>query len=321
MLDERQAERVARFRRLEGVDIADGRFQLGRLVALGSAGAVYRAVQGDLGRPVAVKVVYTANEGRHARFLREVGALAAVTHPNLVLLIDRGQVTERLAFVAMEWVEGRSLSRIVLSDGPLAPRAAISVIRQVVAALGALHAKGIVHRDVKPGNVILGPGDPVSAPVKLVDLDVAQVPARHKRPEAPNTLPGRAIGTPGFRAPEQERGAPTDGRADLWAAGTLLRWLCTGGTDARLDGALPPVVTSLVRFATNAEPDKRPANADALLRLIDMAAARLDRPPTLVTPVEAPLRVAESFGDGRDAPTISIRRARAEAPTLRLYRD
>lgn len=317
MTDERQAERVARFRRLEGVTIADGRFQLERLVAMGSVGAVYRAVQCDLGRPVAVKVVWTVGEGRRARFLREVGALATVTHPNLVVLIDRGQVSERLAYVAMEWLEGRSLSRTVMADGPLPAQQAVGIVRRVVAALGALHAHGIVHRDVKPGNVILGSAGGPDAPVKLVDLDVAHVPAAHKRPGAPTTLPGRLIGTPGFRAPEQERGETVDGRADLWAAGVLLRWLCTGGSESALDGALPPVLTTLVRFATNADREHRPATAAAFLRLLGMAAARLDQEPVLLPVREAATR---SFHALRaDAPTISVRRARAEAMTQKIH--
>ena len=207
-------------------------------------GVVHRAHDRLLDRDVAVKLpILEATVSSRERFRREARAAARLNHPNVVSVYD-WEDRDGEAFLVMEYVDGPSLREVVRERGPLPVREAARIGEQVAAALAHAHAKGVVHRDVKPGNVLLAPDGTVpNRIVKVTDFGIA-------RASESDTItdPGAVIGTAGYLAPEQVRGARVDGRTDIYALGVLLATL-TGGAG----GALEPVV----RRATAPEPADR----------------------------------------------------------------
>jgi TolB-like protein len=196
-----------------------GRYRvLGRL-GEGGMGVVYEVLDESLGRHVAVKTIREPDPSTRKRFRREARAAASVNHPNVCQLFEIGEDGGRL-FIAMELLSGSTLADR-LRDGALPPTDVAAVGRDVLAALGALHAAGVVHRDLKPSNVFLTPHG-----VKLLDFGLA----RPLPTELTQTLdkgteltqPGVLVGTPRYMAPEQIRGHEVDERTDLFAAGALL---------------------------------------------------------------------------------------------------
>lgn len=195
-------------------DIVGERFVIDRRIAAGGMGAVYRASDRVSGAPIALKVMLDGDRTGEERFLREAGMLAGVSHEALVSYVAHGDGPT--PWLAMEWLEGEDLAAR-LSRGPLSIDETLAVCRRVAAALSVLHARGFVHRDVKPSNIFLVSGD--AALAKLLDLGVA----RPLDDTAPLTRTGFAIGTPYYMAPEQARSAPDlDARADVFGLGCVL---------------------------------------------------------------------------------------------------
>ena len=198
------------------------RYVLGSLLGSGGMADVHRATDTTLERSVAVKVLrdVAGDESARHRFVAEARTLAGLSHRNLVTVLDAGiGEDDDRPFLVMELVEGRSLAD-ALEDGPLTPEDAAAVGAQVAAALAYAHGRGVVHRDVKPGNVLLG-GD---GRVKLADFGIARLlgdTARHTRT-------GTAIGTAAYLAPEQVRGEDVTGAADTYALGLVLLEALTG---------------------------------------------------------------------------------------------
>ncbi|MBS2029183.1 MAG: protein kinase [Deltaproteobacteria bacterium] len=245
------------------------RYKLDAELGRGAMGVVYRGTDQLLGRPVAIKMLpseFSRNDQLRRLFLDEARALAALNHPHVVQVYDLGEMDGSL-FLAMELVEGETLES-VLSRAQLPLPRALDVLDQLAQALEAAHGRGIVHRDVKPGNVMVTPG----GAVKLMDFGIAagggvgsQAPTR--------------VGTPRYMAPEQIRGEASDARADLYALGVLAFQLCTGQLPFPDDGVLdhhlqtaPPraatlrpelagVVDELVARLLSKPRDERPKNA------------------------------------------------------------
>lgn len=190
----------------------------------GGMGEVYRARDHNLGRDVALKVVPddVANDAaRLARFEREARAAAALNHPNVLVVFEVG-AGDGVPFVAAELLEGHTLAAEM--HQPLPVRRAVDYAAQVARGLAAAHDKGIVHRDIKPANLFVT-GDGV---VKILDFGIAKVADGESRTAATMTLEGTAIGTGGYMAPEQARGAAVDARADLFALGAVCYEMLTG---------------------------------------------------------------------------------------------
>ena len=200
----------------------DGRYLIIRKLGSGGMANVYLASDQELGRRVAIKIL----DDRHARdeqfverFRREAQNAAGLSHPSIVSIYDRGEA-EGTYYIAMEYVEGRTLKELLVARGPSPLGIAIDYTRQILSALRFAHRNGIVHRDIKPHNVIVdGEGR-----VKVMDFGIARAGAASQMTEA-----GSIIGTAQYLSPEQARGAPVDQTSDLYSTGIVLYELLTGG--------------------------------------------------------------------------------------------
>jgi tetratricopeptide (TPR) repeat protein/predicted Ser/Thr protein kinase len=198
------------------------RFTLERELGRGGMGVVYKAVDKSLDRPVALKFLGSlvdGNEEYKLRFVREARAAAKVQHPNVVAIYDIGS-DEGKAYIAMEYIEGPNLHKYLSNKGRLDVREAINITVQAASALEAVHAAGIIHRDIKPDNILIAKG----GLVKLMDFGLA------KGDEMKLTATRVVMGTPCYMSPEQAKGEKVDNRADIYALGLVLYECLTGET-------------------------------------------------------------------------------------------
>ncbi len=198
----------------------DGRYRIVRKLGSGGMADVYLAEDEELGRRIAIKIL----NDRHAndeqfveRFRREAKNAAGLSHPNIVSIYDRGEA-EGTYYIAMEYLDGRSLKELVVARGPLPIQDAIDATRQVLAALRFAHRKGIVHRDIKPHNVMAD----ADGRLKVTDFGIARAGVSQM------TEAGSIIGTAQYLSPEQARGAAVDQRSDLYSIGVVLYEMLTG---------------------------------------------------------------------------------------------
>jgi serine/threonine-protein kinase len=291
--------------------VIDQRYRvIGRLGSGGMAD-VYCAEDLQLGRKVALKLLYErfAADGEFVeRFRREASSAAGLQHPNVVGIFDRGE-WEGTYYIAMEFLEGRDLKELVRDEGPLAPERAAGIAIQILKALRFAHRRGIVHRDIKPHNVIVDD----EGRVKVTDFGIARAGASDM------TETGSIMGTAQYLSPEQAQGHPVDARADLYAVGVVLYELLTGrvpfeGDSAvtvalkqvseppvppsRLNPRVPPALEAVVLGALEKEPARRFPDADAFIAALHEAtgaptSVRLAPvtgavPPVLPAPVGVP---------------------------------
>ena len=215
----------------------------------GGMGVVYRATQLDLDRTVALKVIASPlleDGAARERFVREARAAAGIDHPNVLPVHYAGEA-EGTAYIAMRYVDGDDLRSLVRRSGPLPPARAGSLTRQVAAALDAIHARGIVHRDVKPANILLAHGDHVY----VSDFGLA----KHTLSVGGTTKPGQWVGTLDYVAPEQIRGEKIDGRCDVYALGCVLYWVLTAQVPFPREGDEARIWAAPVRAAAAAQRD------------------------------------------------------------------
>ncbi len=202
----------------QGPTVFKQRYELHRKLARGGMSDVYLARDQILDRPVAVKVLfpeYAKDPTFVERFRREAQAAAKLNHPNIVAVYDWGEELGTY-FIAMEYVEGRSLSEIIRAEGPLPARRSAEITADVASALGFAHRNGVVHRDVKPGNVIVE----TSGQVKVADFGIAQALSGNE--QAQLTRAGSVMGTATYFSPEQAQGKQVDQRSDLYSLGCVL---------------------------------------------------------------------------------------------------
>lgn len=212
-----------------------GKLELQELLGQGSMGQVYRAQHTALNKPIAIKVMrpeMKPTEEQLARFRAEAQASSRLDHPNTVQVLDFGEDgDDKLLYIAMEFLLGEELSRPLQRDGQFEIPRACTIARQILAALSAAHDSGIVHRDIKPGNIMLvqkttDEGDTIES-VKVCDFGIAKLLIAEEGVE-PLTMEGVSLGTPAYAAPEQILGQPIDGRADLYATGVILYTMLAG---------------------------------------------------------------------------------------------
>jgi eukaryotic-like serine/threonine-protein kinase len=200
--------------------VFDGRYRIIRKLGAGGMADVYLAEDQELGRRVAIKILndrHAADDSFIERFRREAKNAAGLSHPNIISIYDRGEA-EGTYYIAMEYLDGRSLKELIVGRGPAPIKTAIDYARQILAAVGFAHKHGIVHRDIKPHNVLVG----AEGRLKVTDFGIARSGASQM------TEVGSIIGTAQYLSPEQARGAPVDQTSDLYSVGVVLSEMLTG---------------------------------------------------------------------------------------------
>src|SRR2546426_1658137 len=239
----------------------DGRYKILRKLGAGGMANVYLAEDQELGRRVAIKILddrHAADEQFVERFRREAKNAAGLSHPNIVSIYDRGEA-EGTYYIAMEYLEGRTLKELILSRGPTPIPVAIDYTRQILAALSFAHRNGIVHRDIKPHNVVVGP----DGRLKVTDFGIARSGGTQM------TEAGSIIGTAQYLSPEQARGAPVDQRSDVYSVGIVLYEMLTGTVPFTGDTPLEIAMKHL-----SATPEPPSAKRPDVPRELDMVVLR-----------------------------------------------
>ena len=268
-----------------------GQYTLETKIGEGGMGVVYRASHALLQRPTAVKLLSrdASSETNLRRFEREVQTTSKLTHPNTVAIYDFGRTRDGVFYYAMELLDGVSLQDLVEQDGPQPAGRVIHVLSQIAGALAEAHGVGLVHRDVKPANVLLCERGGIPDFVKVVDFGLVKDVAHD---DAALSSTNALVGTPLYMAPECITKPDTiDARADLYAIGGVAYWLLTGAPpfegdnlvevcahhlhsvpeapSKRLGAAVPPALEALVLACLAKSPDARPASAAELARALD----------------------------------------------------
>jgi eukaryotic-like serine/threonine-protein kinase len=309
--------------------LLDARYAVHHRLARGGMASVYLATDTRLDRRVAVKVMHPglADDPEFvARFNREARAAAGLNHPDIVAVYDQG-TDDGHPFLVMEYVPGATLRLVLRERGRLSPAEALAVMDHVLAALAAAHASGLVHRDVKPENVLVTP----DGRVKVADFGLARAASGI----AVTSTTGPLIGTAAYLAPEQVRDGSSDARSDVYAAGVVLFELLTGAPPFTGDsavsvayrhvnedvpepstraGGIPSELDALVLAATARDPFDRPADARALHASLMSVRDRLGLHAAVPTAGEAPTPTDTLVVDQARAATTTVVAPSQSAP-------
>ncbi len=322
--------------------LLDGRYRVEASLARGGMATVYRALDTRLDRIVALKVMHpelTVDDEFVAAFIGEARSAARLSHPNVVGVFDQGH-DDGVVFLAMEYVEGSTLRHVLRERGPLTSAQALGMLEPVLSALSAAHESGIVHRDVKPENVLVGE----NGRIKVADFGLARALA-----DSSTGTRGVLLGTVNYISPEQAQGEPATPRSDVYSAGVMLYELLTGvpphtgPTDSDIVRShierdvpppsvfapgIPPAVDELVRRATARDPRARFADAAAFGEAARTTRAAIGAPvPGLEDRESAGVTVTEALSlteieapngpDPRHTTIIPAPTAPAHAPAAR----
>jgi eukaryotic-like serine/threonine-protein kinase len=285
-----------------------GQYTLEEKLGEGGMGVVYRASHAMLRRPTAIKLLLPDRAGKDAlaRFEREVRRTAMLTHPNTVTVFDYGRTTEGVFYYAMELLEGASLEEIVEVDGPQPEERVIHLLEQAAASLAEAHDAGLIHRDVKPGNIVVVDRGGIADLVKVLDFGLVKdvgVKGREGTSEAALTVENAITGTPLYIAPETLTEPETvDARADLYALGAVGYWLLTG--THVFDARSIVEVCSHHLHSVPESPSARlgkPVAADLEALILACLAKRRDARPASAHLLRERLRACEAAGRWTDA--------------------
>ncbi|HEU4543622.1 MAG TPA: Stk1 family PASTA domain-containing Ser/Thr kinase [Jiangellaceae bacterium] len=321
--------------------LLDGRYRVETALARGGMATVYRAIDTRLDRVVALKVMHpelAADNEFVLRFIGEARSAARLSHPNVVGVFDQGE-DDGTVFLAMEYVEGPTLRQVLRDRGPLPPAPALEMIQPVLAALGAAHDAGIVHRDVKPENVLVGD----NGRIKVADFGLARALS-----DAGGTATrGLLLGTVNYISPEQALGEPATPRSDVYSAGVMLYEMLIGRpphsgptdfvivrshidndvpTPSASDPSIPPVADELVAMATARNPHERFADAG---QFAEAAAVALTTVGPAIEGLETREAAGVSITEAMSVPGIDLPEGRAwettvmpaQAPVLPVRRN
>src|SRR5262249_19401121 len=283
----------------EGGGLLGGRYKLEQCIGSGGMGEIYSARRMHIGDTVAVKVLrpdVVEDEKSRQRFYREARAAAMLHHPNAVVIHDFGEDADGTAYIVMELLVGRSLRQVLIQEGPINAFRVRGIIRQASAALDAGHRNGIVHRDIKPDNIILLDSNDAADHVKILDFGIAKVLDNKALDthslEQRLTNVGSVIGTPHYMAPEQCQGEEADSRSDIYSLGVVLYELLTGVAPflaktptgvaikhvtekprplREINPSVPEAVERVVLHALEKDPNARPQTALELAREFENA--------------------------------------------------
>ena len=298
--------------------LLDGRYRVLSHIADGGMASVYLAIDERLDREVAVKIMrreLVSDETFVSRFRREARSAAQLSHPNVVAVFDQG-IDEGDMFLAMEYVPGRTLREVLTQEGPLTPRAALDLFERILRALDAAHRAGLIHRDVKPENVIIRE----DGVVKVADFGLARAVTAATTTNAAGTL----LGTIAYLSPEQVERGIADARSDVYAAGLVLFEMLTarkafdgdtpihvayqhvhGTVPAASDlvATVPLELDRLIDLGTARDPDQRPASAGDYLLEVRQARAQLSTTELDLRPVPPERGIAAALPTTRIAST------------------
>ncbi len=302
--------------------VLGGRYRLVELLGQGGMATIFRATDSQLGRDVAVKVLrpeYGRDPDFVARFRMEAQSVASLSSPNIVVVHDFG-MDPAGPFIVMDYVDGEDLATLLRRTGPLSPSQSARIAAEVARALAVAHSRGIIHRDIKPGNILLASG----GRVLVTDFGIARALA-----EAQMTLPGTTLGSVQYMSPEQARGAPTTERSDIYSLGVVLFEMLAGRRPFEGDSAasialarltppvpmpstyragIPPVLEAICRKSMAIDPADRFSSASAMADALEDDLA--DR-----TAAAAGLGVVGAAGAAAAAATVAaVARANPGSP-------
>src|SRR4051794_2366226 len=305
----------------------DGRYRILRKLGAGGMANVYLAEDQELGRKLAIKIL----NDRHAhdeqfveRFRREAKNAAGLSHPNIVSIYDRGEF-DGAYYIAMEYLEGRTLKELIVRNGPTPVPIAIDYTRQIISALGFAHRNGVVHRDIKPHNIVVAR----DGRLKVTDFGIARSGASQM------TEVGSIVGTAQYLSPEQAQGTHVDQRSDIYSVGIVLYEMLTGAVPftgdtpleiamkhlravpappSELNASVPHELDSIVLRALAKDPDHRYQSTEEM----DADLARVARGLGVSDETEAAATMVLA-GAGAAAQTTILRPTRPAGPAAAAY--
>jgi serine/threonine protein kinase len=323
-------------------------YRIVRVIGKGGMGAVFEGIDDKTGQRAAIKVLHaqlTHDPENLARFLNEAKAISALNHPGIVRLLGSGELDGGGWFIAMDYVDGETLSARLKREKRLG-RAGLRLASQIASALQSAHRRNIIHRDLKPSNILLKPSDSGEPEIRIIDFGIAKMAAEDREVQDFHTRTGTMIGTPVYMAPEQCRGVTVTDRTDVYALGIILYQMLTGRPPfySQADGdilamhilvpprplrdvepAVPEKVAAFVERMLAKEATERPSMAEVELLLRELAedpswsspaieqddTSSVSLPISLETPESLPTQVSR----GLAAPTLGAIHGQTAAPT------